>query len=108
MIIFKKNLEPAGLSIQSGAYSSAVRISRWFFAGMLACLFVLFFGGGAAAQNMLMNPGAETGDLTGWTLSGGAGYKDVVSTNQFIPNSGNSNILTHTGKYAFKAVRHDR
>jgi len=102
MSIFKKNLGPAGLSIQSGVSFNAVRISRWFSAGILACLFVLFFEGGAIAQNMLINPGAETGDLTGWNLSGGAGYKDVVSTNQFIPNSGSSNILTHSGKYAFK------
>ncbi len=50
---------------------------------------------------MLINPGAETGDLTGWNQST-SGYKFVVSTNQFIPNSGNSNYLAHSGKYTFE------
>jgi hypothetical protein len=58
-------------------------------------------GGSVKAQNMLINPGAETGDLTGWNQSTG-GYKYVVSTNQFIPNSGNSNYLAHSGKYTFE------
>ena len=102
MSIFKINLGQAGLSIQSGVHSNTVRISRWFFAGILACFFVLFFGSGATAQNVLINPGAETGDFTGWNLSGGAGYKFVVSTNQFVPNSAPSNYLAHSGKYAFE------
>jgi hypothetical protein len=54
-----------------------------------------------AQTNVLVNPGAETGDLTGWNQSTG-GYKYVVSTNQFIPNSGNSNYLAHSGQYTFQ------
>jgi hypothetical protein len=57
--------------------------------------------GSANAYNVLVNPGAETGDLTGWQQSL-TGYKYVVSTNQFIPNSGNSNFLAHSGKYTFQ------
>jgi hypothetical protein len=59
------------------------------------------FCSGIKAQNVLINPGAETGDLTGWNLSTG-GYQYVVSTNQFIPNSGTSNFLAHSGKYTFQ------
>ena len=61
----------------------------------------LAFCGGVKAQNMLINPGAETGNLNGWNQSSG-GYKYVVSTNQFIPNSGNSNYLAHSGKYTIQ------
>ncbi len=64
-------------------------------------LAALFSGYSVHGQNMLINPGAETGDLTGWNQST-SGYKFVVSTNQFIPNSGNSNYLAHSGKYTFE------
>jgi hypothetical protein len=57
--------------------------------------------GGIKAQNMLINPGAETGDLTGWNQSTG-GYKYVVSTNQLVPNSGNLNYLAHSGTNTFE------
>jgi hypothetical protein len=102
MRIFTKNLGHAALSIQSSVRSKTVIISRRLFAGMLACFLVLIFGVGATAQNVLINPGAETGDFTGWNLSGGAGYKYVVSTNQYIPNSAPSNYLAHSGKYTFE------
>ncbi len=52
------------------------------------------------AQNVLVNPGAETGDLTGWQQSN-TGYKYVVSTNQTIPGS-SANFLAHSGKYTFQ------
>ncbi len=103
MRIFTKNLGHAALSIQSSMRSKTVKISRGLFASVLACCFVLIFGVGATAQNVLINPGAETGDFTGWNLSGGAGYKYVVSTNQYIPNTGNlDNYLAHSGKYTFE------
>jgi Immunoglobulin domain len=63
----------------------------------------LSFGGQAEAANVLVNPGAETGDFTGWTPVGTA---SVASTNDLYYNGGNpvgaSNILTHAGEYAFK------
>jgi hypothetical protein len=102
MSISNKNLVQAGLSGQSGVRSNNFRIKQWSSAGLLACLFILLFGGVAGAQNVLINPGAETGDFTGWNLSGGAGYKFVVSTNQYIPNSAPSNYLAHSGKYTFE------
>jgi hypothetical protein len=65
---------------------------------------LILFGGGAEAAstpyNMLINPGAETGDLTGWHLSN-TGYKFVVSTNQLIPYS-HSNYLARSGAYTFQ------
>src|ERR1017187_2009229 len=57
--------------------------------------------GGIKAQNILINPGAETGDLTGWNQSTG-GYKYVVSTNQLVPNSGNLNYLAHSGTHTLE------
>ena len=55
------------------------------------------------AANVLVNPGAETGDFTGWTPVGTA---SVASTNDLYYNGGNpvgaSNILTHSGEYCFK------
>jgi hypothetical protein len=56
---------------------------------------------GIKAQNMLINPGAETGDLTGWNQSPG-GYKYTVSTNQLVPNGGGLNYLAHSGSNTFE------
>ena len=67
----------------------------------LSVLASLALGGGVQAQNMLINPGAETGDLTGWNQSTG-GYKYVVSTNQLVPNGGGENYLAHSGTNTFE------
>jgi hypothetical protein len=62
----------------------------------------------ANAASVLVNPGAETGDSTGWTLGAKA---SVVSTNGYQWNNGTnyppyaSNILVHTGGYAFKSYQ---
>ena len=39
----------------------------------LLCTFavMVLFAGTASAQNILTNPGFETGDLTGWVVAGG-------------------------------------
>src|SRR5208283_4976712 len=68
-------------------------------AGLVLC------GGSANAftpTNVLVNPGAETGDLTGWTTVAAVGYVYVVSTNGTIPNSGGSNFLAHSGSHTFE------
>ena len=55
------------------------------------------------ADNVLVNPGAETGGTTGWTVfnSGSA-----ASTNSFLVNGGNptgaSNVMSWTGGWVFK------
>jgi hypothetical protein len=52
----------------------------------------------AAATNVLVNPGFESGDFSGWTAYG-AGHA-VESTNNTYYNGGQpggSNVLTHTG-----------
>jgi hypothetical protein len=101
MSIFNQKLGPSGLSVQSGGNSTNLNISRLVCAGLLAGL--MFAGGSAKAYNanVLVNPGAETGDLTGWTPSL-TGYIYVVSTNGTIPNSGGSNFLAHSGKFTFQ------
>lgn len=43
---------------------------------------------GASGQNLVSNPGFETGDFTGWSLSGNTGFTDVVDT------------PVHSGKWA--------
>ena len=62
----------------------------------------------ASAVNVLVNPGAETGNSTGWILDQKA---SVASTNDFQWNGGvnypplASNILAHSGAYAFKTYQ---
>ena len=95
-----KNARLRGAPDQSGNFSTISKLGTLVSASLLVVA-VLFSGGSAQAQNMLINPGAETGDLTGWNQSP-SGYKYAVSTNQFIPNSGNSNYLAHSGAYTFQ------
>jgi hypothetical protein len=95
-----KNARLRGVLDQSSNFSTISRFGILVSASLLVVA-VLFSGGSAQGQNMLINPGAETGDLTGWNQSP-SGYKYAVSTNQFIPNSGNSNYLAHSGAYTFQ------
>jgi hypothetical protein len=101
MSILNRNLGLSGSSILSGEKNTNSKISRLFCAILLAGF--MFVGASAQAYtaNVLVNPGAETGDLTGWQQSL-TGYMFVVSTNQTIPNSGSSNYLAHSGKYTFE------
>jgi hypothetical protein len=97
----KNNLRPFGSLVPSGARSTNTKIIN----RVCAALFtgIILFGGNAKAQfpyNVLINPGAETGDLTGWNTSL-SGYIFVVSTNNIIPGSTN-NILAHSGTNTFQ------
>lgn len=62
----------------------------------------------ANGANMLVNPGVETGDSTGWTLDAKA---SVASTNDYQWNGGvnypptASNILVHSGAYTLKSYQ---
>jgi hypothetical protein len=73
---------------------------------LLAGLFL--FGGSARAANVLINPGAETGNITGWTMDPDG---SISSTNDYYYNGGMnypptaSNILAHTGAYCFKTYQ---
>jgi hypothetical protein len=64
--------------------------------------------GAANAANVLVNPGAETGDSTGWTFDTKA---SVASTNDYQWNGGvnypptASNILTHSDEFVFKTYQ---
>jgi hypothetical protein len=59
------------------------------------------FAGSTKATNVLVNPGAETGDFKGWSRSL-TGYNYVVSTNNLIGGAGSGNVLAHSGKYVFQ------
>jgi hypothetical protein len=69
----------------------------------MAVASLLVCGMAAKATNALVNPGAETGDTTGWTVfnSGSA-----VSTNSFLVNGGDSanasNVMAFSGAWVFK------
>jgi hypothetical protein len=93
-----KTPEKLGLSIQPFARMKNSRVIKLVCVSLLASLALC---SGIKAQNMLINPGAETGDLTGWNQSTG-GYKYVVSTSQFVPNSGGENYLAHSGTNTFE------
>jgi hypothetical protein len=58
----------------------------------LAALAALALGvSHASAGNLLVNPGFETGDFTGWTQSGNTGFTGVDSSS---PHTGNFNVDT--------------
>ena len=104
MSILKSNLRLSGSSVQSDARSTNSKVSHRVCATFLAGL--ILFGGGAKAQNVLVNPGAETGDLTGWNVSN-TGYIYVVSTNGTMAGVTNgiistNHFLAHSGKYTFQ------
>ena len=48
----------------------------------------LLAGQSASAQDLLVNPGFETGDFTGWSLSGSTAFEGVSSTFATTPYSG--------------------
>jgi hypothetical protein len=50
---------------------------------------LLAFAAPSNAQNLLTNPGFETGDLTGWTDGGNTGWNSVSSS---VPHSGQFHI----------------
>jgi len=51
--------------------------------------------------NVLVNSGAETGDLTGWTVSD-TGYINAISTNNLVDGAGSGYVQAHSGQYAFR------
>jgi hypothetical protein len=101
MSIFNRNLGLSGLNIQSGGKSTASKIGRLVCANLLAGILFASVSTQAYTTNVLVNPGAELGNLTGWQQSL-TGYMYVVSTNGTIPNSGSSNYLAHSGQYSFQ------
>jgi hypothetical protein len=106
MSILKNYLRLSGSSVQSVARSTNSRVKNRVCATFLAGLILFLFGGGAKAQNVLVNPGAETGDLAGWNVSL-TGYIYVVSTNGTMAGVTNgiistNHFLAHSGKYTFQ------
>ena len=102
MGISKSNLRAFGSSLQSGSRSVNSKIINWLCVSFLASLILL--GGSAKATpapyNVLVNPGAETGDLTGWDVSS-TGYIYVVSTNNLVPGTTNK-FSAHSGACMFQ------
>ena len=109
MSILKNNIRLSGSSVQSGARSTNSKIINRVCATFLAGLILFLFGGGAKADapyNVLVNPGAETGDLTGWNVSL-TGYIYVVSTNGTMAGVTNgiistNHFLAHSGAWTFQ------
>jgi len=56
----------------------------------LVCVGMLssFASYSALGQNLLVNPGFETGDFSGWTLSGSTSFEGVSTSFASTPNSG--------------------
>jgi Immunoglobulin domain len=90
--------------------ASAYRANSPFtnFAALAVLSVGLWAPGSARAANVLVNPGAETGNSAGWTLDAKA---SIASTNGYQWNGGvnypptASNILAHTGEYVFKSYQ---
>jgi hypothetical protein len=84
-------------SFHSGMRATYARVNN-----SVCTLFLVGFAFCCSAQaaNVLIDPGAETGDLTGWHTSY-TGFEFVVSTNQLIPNS-TEHFLAHSGAFAFQ------
>src|ERR1039457_3668196 len=83
----------------SHARTARSRVKNLFYVMLLSGF--VSFAGSAKATNVLVNPGAETGDFTGWSRSL-TGYSFVVSTNSLINGAGTGNVLAYSGKYAFQ------
>jgi hypothetical protein len=73
-----------------------MKMNKW--AGLVA-LAVVLFGAGQARADLIVNGGFETGDFTGWSLSGNTGFSGVASGAPFA----------HSGTYGayFGAVGSD-
>ena len=57
-----------------------MKLGKGFVLGCVLAATILTFGGAfgsASAQNLLVNPGFETGDLTGWVVAGASGSSAV-------------------------------
>lgn len=96
---FKNKLQMFGSSRPPCSRSRNLSIGNVACAAFLAGL--LLFGGSAKASSILVNPGAETGDLSGWHVSN-TGYIFTVSTNLLINGPGSGNVFTHSGTWEFQ------
>src|SRR5215831_18084751 len=71
---------------------------------LVIALVLLFGTSSVAQQNLLTNPGFETGDFTGWTMTQNSPNYGV-NTNGFLitgtdPSFGPITVVTHSGNYA--------
>ena len=93
--VMKKSISSRNAPGRFNAWWSATSAALALFAFIPATL-------SDAATNLLVNPGFETGDSTGWTF---VGIHAVESTNNTYYNGGQpggSNVLTHAGTYVGK------
>ena len=51
------------------------------------------------AQNLLTNPGFETGDFTGWTIFGNV-FNEFTVPPQFVPHNGSNNLCSTFGNFS--------
>ncbi len=96
---FYNNPQPSGSSGSSCARSKNSRIRNLVCGTVLSGLVI--FGGSAKASSILVNPGAEAGNLSGWHVSP-TGYISTPSTNNTINGTGTGNVIAHSGSFVFE------
>jgi hypothetical protein len=55
---------------------------------VIGAVFVLLLGSGTATANLIVNGGFETGDFTGWTISGAGTLNTDYGISTVVPHSG--------------------
>jgi len=108
MNILNKTLQPWKSFTQSGTRLTNSGVGHFVCSAVLAGL--VLCGGSAVAltpYNVLVNPGAETGDLTGWQVKAAVGYVYVVPTNATMAGVTNTpystnQFLAHSGSHTFQ------
>ncbi|MCK5491845.1 MAG: PEP-CTERM sorting domain-containing protein [Candidatus Omnitrophica bacterium] len=84
-------------------------MGKKFFIGLFVFFLLMILMTGTSWANLLVNPGFETGDLTGWTMGGTNGGYGVSVDGQSIPGVTYSSFLpsfqnVRSGNYAAYAV----
>ena len=75
---------------------------RW---GAAALMLATFFAGPAQADNIVINPGFETGNFNGWSPSGDISFTGV---DNFSPHSGRFGAFLSTSVRQVFSPRHSR
>ena len=82
-------LDDVASNLVTGTYLASISFTNLAAGSVQNRPFALLVG-----QPLLVNGGFETGDFTGWTLTGDGGYDDLVDSGSFV-----TYIAPHSGKY---------
>jgi PKD repeat protein len=86
------NQNPTNTYNSTGLFTPSLTVSNFIGNVIVATGPAITVHSGAVQSGLVLNGGFETGDFTGWTLSGNSG-------DLFVANSTNSGIPPHTGSY---------